>query len=337
MSRTRTSGLPRICLALSLAVSASLATRAETVPVRQHESAYHGFLVIRDQAGATVGSGEVVQAPHKGHMSVHLVFRFKDGSIDDETTDYSQDDTLHVISDRHIQRGPFFPHPIDAFIDVATQQVKSVQLDKGPESATSEHINLPPDLSNGIVLTLVKNFQSHGLEAGKEKQVSYLAFSPKGRLIKLAISNVGQQSFKIAGHAFPADHYLIKIDLGGITGVVAPLVGKQPSDIDVWASAGRIPAVVRVDSALYFGGPILSIQLANPHLVEHSTRSTPDQASEHSPQSSSRPRHGALANFEVLYPIDSRRSERISSSPSSGTGYSYPEAALMRLRLLAPK
>ena len=264
MRPTRTSGLPKPCLALLLVAAASLYSPAETGAVRQHESAYHGFLVLRDQAGATVGSGEVVQAPHKGHMSVRLVLRLKDGSVDDETTEYSQDGSFHVISDRHIQRGPFFPHPIEYTIDVPTQQVKTVQLDKGPESACFEHIDLPPDLSNGIVLTLVKNFQSYGLETGEDKKVSYLAFSPKRRLVKLAISNVGKQSFKIAGHAFPADHYVIKIDLGGITGVVAPLIGKQPSDVDVWTSSGRIPAIVRVDTALYFGGPTLSIQLANP-------------------------------------------------------------------------
>ena len=264
MSLARTSGLLRTCLALLLAINTSLPAFCEVHTVRQLESAYHGFLVLRDQAGATVGSGEVVQAPHKGRMSVRLIFRFRDGSIDDETTEYSQDGSFHLISDRHIQRGPFFPHPIDATIDMATQEVKTVQLDKGPESTSFEHIDLPPDLSNGIVLTLVKNYRSYGLEAGKDKKVPYLAFSPKGRLVKLAISNIGQQSFRIAGHAFPADHYLIKVDLGGVAGVVAPLIGKQPSDIDVWTSSGKIPAVIRVDSALYLGGPILSIQLASP-------------------------------------------------------------------------
>ncbi len=255
--------LSRTCFALFLAAFASLSSLqawAEPAAVRQIESSFHGFLVVRSEAGATIGSGEVIQYPHKGHMSVRLVFRFKDGSIDDETTEYSQDRIFHLISDRHIQRGPFFPHPIDASIDMASQEVKTVQLDKGPDSASSEHMELPADLSNGIVLTLIKNLKSED----KETKVSYLAFSPKGRLVKLAISNVGQRSFKIAGHAFAAVHYAVKVDLGGITGVVAPLIGKQPSDIDVWTSVGKIPAIVRVDGALYLNGPIVSIQLANP-------------------------------------------------------------------------
>ena len=252
------------CLGLLLTAVASLTLPAETRPVQQFESAYHGFLVLRDQSGATVGSGEVIQAPHKGHMSVRLVFRFKDGSVDDETTEYTQNQTFHLIADRHIQRGPFFPHPIDASIDVPSQHVKTVQLDKGPESVSEEHVDLPADLSNGIVLTLIKNFQSQHQETGQETKLSYMAFSPKSRIVKLAISNAGRQSFRIAGHSYAAVHYLIKVDLGGVAGVIAPLVGKQPSDIDVWTSAGKIPAIVRVDSALYQGGPIVSIQLASP-------------------------------------------------------------------------
>ena len=250
------------CCALLLAASASLPARswAEPEVVRQVESSFHGFLVLRNQAGATIASGEVIQAPRKGHMSVRLVFHFKDGSIDDETTEYSQSGTFHLISDRHIQRGPYFPHPIDVSIDVPSQQARVVELDKGPDAASTEHFDMPPDLSNGIVLNLIKNFPNNDEEA----KVSYLAFSPKGRLVKLKISKVGQQSFKIAGRAFAANHYAIKIDLGGIAGVVAPIIGKQPSDIDVWTSAGRVPTIVRADGALYLNGPIVSIQLASP-------------------------------------------------------------------------
>lgn len=263
MSRASTRGLLRVSLALLLTTLTSTPSQnalAATAPVRQVESSFHGFLVLRNQAGATVASGEVIQAPRKGHMSVRLVFHFKDGSVDDETTEYTQDQTFHLISDRHVQRGPFFPHPLDASIDMASQQVRTVALDKGPSSASAEHLDLPADLSNGIVLTLIKNLKSDA----PETKVSFLAFSPKSRLVKLAISKTGTQSFHIAGRAFPANHYVIKVDLGGITGLVAPIIGKQPSDLEVWTSLGKIPAIVRVDAALYLGGPILSIQLANP-------------------------------------------------------------------------
>lgn len=259
MRSKETSGPYGTYLALSFAVL-TITSLAQTIPVHQREGATHGFLVIRNQAAATVGSGELIQVTRGNAVTSRLIFRFKDGSVDDETTQYSQDKGFHLISDRHIQRGPFFPHPIDTTVDLAALRVKAVQLDKGPDSATDEHMDLPPDLSNGILLVLIKNIQSDS----KAAKVPYLAFSPKARLVKLAISNVGRESFRIAGHPFPAEHYLIKVELGGITGVVAPLVGKRPSDIDVWVSSGKVPAIVRLDGPLYMGGPILSIQPANP-------------------------------------------------------------------------
>jgi hypothetical protein len=42
------------------------------------------------------------------------------------------------------------------------------------------------------------------------------------------------------------------------------MVGKQPPDLHVWIAEGGVPTIVRVDAALYNGGPIWSIQLAGP-------------------------------------------------------------------------
>lgn len=249
---------------VSLALASSSNCDAQLITVRLPESANRGFLVVRNQAGINVGSGELVQLAHRDRISARLVLRFKDGSIDDETTDYSQDRTFRLIRYHHIQRGPSFPHPMDASIDLAAQQVKTISLDKAPadaaQSGQGEHLEMPEDLSNGLVLTLLKNLRSDG----KQVKLPYVAFLPKARLIKLAISKVGQQAFRIGGHAFRADHYVVKPELGGITGLIAPMIGKQPADIDVWMATGKVPALVRVDGSLYDGGPILSIQLANP-------------------------------------------------------------------------
>ena len=54
-----------------------------------------------------------------------VVFHFRDGSLDDETTVFSQRGTFRLISDHHIQRGPSFPKPIDVFIDAVTGKVTS--------------------------------------------------------------------------------------------------------------------------------------------------------------------------------------------------------------------
>ena len=53
-----------------------------------------------------------------------------------------------------------------------------------------------------------------------------------------------------------ATHYILKVDIGGIAGVVAPLVGKQPPDSHVWILGGEAPAFVRSEQPLYNGGPV---------------------------------------------------------------------------------
>jgi len=46
-------------------------------------------------------------------VSCRTIFTFKDGSVDDETTVFSQRHTFRLISYHHIQKGPSFPHPMD--------------------------------------------------------------------------------------------------------------------------------------------------------------------------------------------------------------------------------
>ena len=229
----------------------------QSVSVHAREGFAHGFLVLRTLEGTVVASGELTQVPHGDRVTSHLLFRFQDGSLDDETTVYSQGRSFHLISNRHIQKGPSFPHPYDVRIDTASQQVSVREEGK---SARIEHIDLPSDLSNGIVLTLMRNLRADNSEI----EIPYLAVSSKPRIVKLAISAEGQDRFKVGRVSHKATSYVIKVKLGGVAGAVAPLVGKQPSDSHVWITRGIIPTVVRVDAPLYMGGPVWSIQLASP-------------------------------------------------------------------------
>jgi len=46
--------------------------------------------------------------------------------------------------------------------------------------------------------------------------------------------------------------------------MVAPLIGKQPPNIQIWIIGGEAPAFVREEGPLYEGGPIWTIQLTSP-------------------------------------------------------------------------
>jgi len=83
----------------------------------------------------------------------------------------------------------------------------------------------------------------------------------KGRLIKLNIAPDAPAKFTAVGHTYTATVFRIKIEIGGVAGVVAPIIGKQPGDLFVWIAEGPAPQLVRLLGALYDGGPVVSIEM----------------------------------------------------------------------------
>jgi hypothetical protein len=235
--------------------------RAEPVPVRHAEGALHGFLEMRSADGQVVASGDVEQVLHGDRLTTHTVFSFRDGSVDDETTVVSQGRTLRLISDRHIQKGPYFPHPMDVTIDARSGLVTVRSMGKdGKEEVATDHPRLPPDLANGMVPLMLENLRPDAATA----EVSMLLALPKPRLVKLAVSKLGEENCSVAGAPRKAMHYEIKIELGGVAGVVAPMIGKAPPDIEVWVIGGEAATFAREEGPIYPEGPMMTIQLASP-------------------------------------------------------------------------
>ncbi|HEY6184312.1 MAG TPA: hypothetical protein VIW67_18855, partial [Terriglobales bacterium] len=61
-----------------------------------------------------------------------------------------------------------------------------------------------------------------------------------------------------------ATHYIIKVDIGGVAGAVAPIVGKQPPDRHIWIADEGAPVFVKMEGPLYNEGPTWRIELASP-------------------------------------------------------------------------
>ena len=70
--------------------------------------------------------------------------------------------------------------------------------------------------------------------------------------------------FAVGGSPRRATHYVLKANIGGIAGLIAPLVGKQPPDSHVWVLEGEAPAFVKSEAPLYLGGPLMITELASP-------------------------------------------------------------------------
>jgi len=256
--------LVRYALALALCCTT---LHADPIRVKQSQGTGHGFLLIRSESGDILGHGDLIQTAHGTHITTQIALHFKDGSIDEETATYTQAGTFHLLSDHHIQKGPFFKQPIDFLVE-ANGQVTARSIDKdGKEKVENQHLNLPADTSNGMIAALLANLSPTAAGA----KVAMVAPVGKGRLVKLSIFPDAPAKFTEVGVTYPATVFRIHIELGGVAGVVAPIIGKQPGDLFVWIAEGPAPQLVRMVGALADGGPIVSIELSGatfPHSDE---------------------------------------------------------------------
>jgi hypothetical protein len=244
-------------LILSVTLLAAKPLAADPVPVRRSQGTFHGFLVLESLESGTLAVGDLVQVAHGNRVTSRLTFHFRDGSLDDETTVFTQHKVIRLISDHHIQRGPSFPKPLDMFVEAATGQITFRYKDG---KTTQEHLDLPPDICNGLPLTVLLNLDPKA----PPTRLSMVAPTSKPRLIHVVITPESEDPVSIGGTSHKATNYRIKIELGGVTGIIAPIVGKQPSDIHVWILGGAAPAFIKEEGQFYEGGPVWRIELISP-------------------------------------------------------------------------
>jgi hypothetical protein len=248
-------------LALASALLTSAALQAEPVHVRHTEGLVHGFLILRTLDGKTLAEGDLTEHADGDIVTNHLVFHFKDGSLHDETAVFSQSRKFHLLKDHLIQKGPSFQQSLDSSIDTSKQEVSIRYTGKdGKEQVLTEHVDLPLDLANGIVLTILKNIRTDE----PLTKVSMLAATPKPRLVNLALTRAGEDRFSIGDSPRKAIRYEVKVEIGGVTGWFAHLMGKIPPPTHVWILSGEAPAFVKSEGPLFMGGPIWRIELVSP-------------------------------------------------------------------------
>ena len=234
--------------------------RADAVPVRLTEGLLHGFLVLRALNGESLATGDLTQVTHGGRVTSDLLFRFKDGSIHEETAVFSQRGTFQLLTYHLVQKGATFKRPTDMTLNASTGQVTVHYVDDGKEKTVTDQMKLPVDLANGIVTMLMKHIDRKAAKT----MLSMVVSTPKPRLVKLAISPEGDDSFSIGGSVLKATRYVVKIEIGGIRGVVAPIIGKQPPDTRVWMLGGKAPAFLKSEGPLCDDCPIWRIELTSP-------------------------------------------------------------------------
>ena len=263
---------------VAVALLVPTASPAEPVAVKHWEGVAHGFLALRTLEGAPLADGDLIETTvptsSGNRVTTRLTLRFKDGSIHEETTVYVQGKTFRFLSDHVVQRGPAFKMSIDSTI-AASGRVKVRYSDEdGKEKEIEERLELPPDVANGMVLSLLKNISSKT----PKTTVSMVAITPKPRLVKLDFVPAGEEPFSTAASVRKATHYVVKVNVPGVAGAVASVLGKVPPDSHVWVLGGEAPAFVKAELALFPDGPTWRLELLSPVWPASSSTATKESS-----------------------------------------------------------
>jgi hypothetical protein len=245
---------------LAALLLASPELHAQAVSVVHEEGLVHGFLRLSTLGGERLADGDLLQTSKADRVTSTLVFRFRDGSRYEETSVFTQRGRFRLVSHRVAYDGPAFPRTLDASIELASGRVEVRYTEDGKEATIAERMDLPPDLANGLVLTLLKNVSPETATTG----ASLLAFRPKPLLVKLELSPAGREPFATGATEREAWRYEVAVEIPGVKGVLASLLDKTPPDSYVWILGGEAPAFVKSESPLYTGGPLWRIELESP-------------------------------------------------------------------------
>jgi hypothetical protein len=248
-------------LALVTVVLPPQPAAAAPVRVRFVEGALHGFIVLRTVNGVLIASGDLLQVRRGGEVESRMVFRFKDGSVFDETVVFTQERIFTMQSYRLLQRGPAFTEDTEISLERASgkYRVKTKARKDGREELLDGKLELPPDVYNGMVLTVAKN-----LLKGASETVHFVAFTPAPRLIQLELAPADDKKVMIGDLTKTATHYVFKPLLGIWVKLFATLLGRVPPDNHAWIITEGVPAFVRFEGPLYPTGPIWRIDLTTP-------------------------------------------------------------------------
>jgi len=255
--------VPTFLTALLVGAIWSAPAAAEPIKVLRPQGSAHGFVEVQTLEGKRIAVGDLLQNLRGSVVSSRLVLRFLDGSLDDETTIYTQRGTLRLISDHHVQRGPSFPTPIDETVDASRGLVITKEANGGEKQV---HVRMPSDVYNGLASTVLMNLPADAPTAA----IAVVVPGAQTRLIHLTMKSIGKTSVTMGGAPREATDYLVHVELGVVVGVIAPLIGKQPLDYHVLILSGNDPAFLREEGPLYVGGPVWRIQQISAEFADES-------------------------------------------------------------------
>jgi hypothetical protein len=232
----------------------------EAVPVRFNEGLVHGFLKLSSADGTRLADGDLFQTASGGRVTSRLTFHFKDGSLQDETTVFTQQKTFRLVTYHLVQKGPAFPRSLEMSIDARRQATVQYTSERGEHKTETEQLPADVNPANGMILSMLKNVRPHQPPAS----LALVVATPKPQVVTLLMSSTGDESFSAGDRVLKAAHYIAKVKVGGVRGVVAKVAGKLPPDSHVWVLHGDAPAFVKSEQPFFAEGPLWRIELTSP-------------------------------------------------------------------------
>jgi len=265
MNHARTLHWPTALIVAASLVATPLAGQAirrvapAAVPVRFPEGTVHGFLELHAADGSLAANGDLLQLPHEGGIESRMTFRFRDSSYFEETVAFTQRGVFSLQSYHLVQRGPAFAADLDASITASGQYVVKSRSHDGKVKDYTGTLDMPPDVSNGLPIILLKNLARHDTQT-----VHLVAFMPAPRMIQLRLAPVSETRLLNGDRGETAVEFDLKPVVGGVAGFFGKLLGKIPPDSHVWIVTQGAPMFVRFEGPLYLG-PVWRIDLTSPH------------------------------------------------------------------------
>ncbi|TLY39420.1 MAG: hypothetical protein E6K61_09600 [Nitrospirae bacterium] len=239
---------------------------AKAVAVSFAEGAAHGYLVVHDGSGESIGHGEVLQTVRRNLVESRLVFRFKDGSRFDEKTTFSQRRVFKLQKYRLIQRGPSFPEELDIRMDRKSGRYR-VRSRAGPDQSavvTAGRLDMPSDAYNGLIGTLLRN-----LPSGKSATVRIVAFTPEPNLIALDLRPEAKEPVQVGDLLKTATRWVLEPRINGVVHFFGKVLGQLPDKFRYrfWIIHDGIPAFARFEGPLHLMGPVWRIEVLSPSMA----------------------------------------------------------------------
>jgi len=206
--RWRSRGLRPLYIA---GIVATLSFGAQ-IPATHKQGSTHGFLVLKSTEGKIIGIGDQIQEINGNRVRSRLVLHFRDGSIDDEVSVFTQASTFQLVSDHHIQKGPSFPDPLDLAIDIPGHKATWVEGKGEKRQRRTADIEFPSNVANGMVSLAVQNFPANS----SEMELSYVAGTSKPRVVKLIVTPDGFEPFKLGGIERRSRRFNLHVEIGGV-------------------------------------------------------------------------------------------------------------------------